>query len=498
MNIPQHAEDTFRRLCSAYGATCNQSENDEHGWDFLVEFPIRREAHLPLDLSPPSKKCLVQIKSSKSRRPKIGMKLSNAFEFARTDMPCFSVLFSYRDDEQQEPIYWNHFWEREITRCLKRIRTIRDDALAHKANFVVSGPLLSQCHSDELLPSLEDSIDSLHYATDKRNLSDEAGFDDSRFSGQITWKEGVTIEDIVDAQIGLKDALEVSQFTLRSNRFKTSKPIVTANSDATVQMRSHPKECYLQFSSERTGREVIVKAQAFRPMIPGLPWEKTRIRAVSKFVQVVFSGGTQKLDFSFKTDEEPLRPSEMLEMLKLFFIFSAGDVAIIFRTDQGKEMLGGHGHISPKPLDKRYLDFERFSEALAKEETVAKFSIGDLIDHAEEIVEHNSLLAASELLLEATPDWGQTRIADPISGLYYSAVEFGGATICTVGRRLGRYENADNEGRFVFGAAEYAHWRYYDAPLDEIRKELEQELERRGQRHPAYVVLGDLRKLGTT
>ena len=38
------AEDQFKMLCADAGITCNKSIEDDHGWDFLVEYIPEEDA----------------------------------------------------------------------------------------------------------------------------------------------------------------------------------------------------------------------------------------------------------------------------------------------------------------------------------------------------------------------------------------------------------------------------------------------------------------------
>ena len=90
-------ERTFAALVSDYepGATCNASEEDEHGWDHVVEFDHRPLRGLPADLATALPACFVQTKTRlRYGNLKATMKLSNALAFTRSNNPCFVVIVS--------------------------------------------------------------------------------------------------------------------------------------------------------------------------------------------------------------------------------------------------------------------------------------------------------------------------------------------------------------------------------------------------------------------
>ena len=77
------AQDEFKLLCSLAGLTCNRSEEDDHGWDFMIEFPPPRDSSQPLDKAAGPRQALVQVKSTQGQLPRTRMKVSNAFKLSK-------------------------------------------------------------------------------------------------------------------------------------------------------------------------------------------------------------------------------------------------------------------------------------------------------------------------------------------------------------------------------------------------------------------------------
>lgn len=61
------AQDEFKLLCSRANVTCNSSAEDDHGWDFIVEYAPEGESHQPHDRVPDPKQALVQVKSTQGQ-----------------------------------------------------------------------------------------------------------------------------------------------------------------------------------------------------------------------------------------------------------------------------------------------------------------------------------------------------------------------------------------------------------------------------------------------
>jgi hypothetical protein len=75
--LARYAETRFANLCAHSGALCHESQEDENGWDYLVEFPDDA-ATGPADTHQPGKQAFVQVKSTRNGRLSCSLKLSNA------------------------------------------------------------------------------------------------------------------------------------------------------------------------------------------------------------------------------------------------------------------------------------------------------------------------------------------------------------------------------------------------------------------------------------
>ena len=58
----REAEAAFRHRCLVEGVTCNESLQDDNGWDFLVEIPQEVAAGTPNDKRPAARSALVHVK----------------------------------------------------------------------------------------------------------------------------------------------------------------------------------------------------------------------------------------------------------------------------------------------------------------------------------------------------------------------------------------------------------------------------------------------------
>ena len=85
------AERKFSLLCSHAGVTCHEPTDDDHGWDFHVEFkgpPVDRANGWPSLRS-----AFVQVKQTGAERPSVRLTVSAALDLMVRQEPSFLVLF---------------------------------------------------------------------------------------------------------------------------------------------------------------------------------------------------------------------------------------------------------------------------------------------------------------------------------------------------------------------------------------------------------------------
>ncbi len=179
IDLAQWAEDEFSSLCSSGGVTRNKSMQDRTGWDYLVEFPPIISKEVPVDLRPTDLSARIQVKSKKSGKAGVTLKLSNALRFAKDPLPCFVILFLATEGAEPVRIFARHFWHDEISRALKRAREAHAEGREDINNLSIT---LSYGDEDErkgdLLKWMKDSILSKGslYSQVKADLVQTVGF----------------------------------------------------------------------------------------------------------------------------------------------------------------------------------------------------------------------------------------------------------------------------------------------------------------------------------
>ena len=218
------AEAQFEFLCTTAGITCNGSEQDDYGWDFLVEIPMSAAEGSPADKWPPPRCAFVQVKSTERARRRTKMKVSNAVVLAKNPAPYFIVLFHQLKEGQR--IYARLFGEKDMRRALKRARQLCvEGKQVHRAEISFSFSDEDE-HTTDLLDWMADSVQGLapDHGETKSRLAERIGYGKRGYRANITLSGSRGLDDLVDLQLGLKDEVEVSGFTVFDLRFGIEAP----------------------------------------------------------------------------------------------------------------------------------------------------------------------------------------------------------------------------------------------------------------------------------
>jgi hypothetical protein len=491
--VARHAETLFATLCAEYGATCNPAVEDERGWDHFVQFPRRRTPELPLDMTPAAVGCLAQIKSSSSRFPGVRLKVSNALELATSDMPCFVILFRYSGSCRIQSLYVLHFWHREISRTLKRIRELDSEGRRdlHRFTLHFSMNQMHRIKASELLSYLESTIQRQgeRYADKKREIAANVGFENVAVEGHIAFREGVTLDDIIDVQIGLKDSINAANFEARSVRFGIpARTPFASGVPAHVSIRSNPKKCIVHVSSERCGREISLPSDLYAPSIPGVPKEKLRLRITNTFMQLVHHAADDNLSFISRWNNAAEKDlDELATILDLIHIFGSGRTRIRLSMD-GRPLASGSGETTRFEITPTIEAIDAFVRFLrtrpARHEVPQDFrlSIRDLFTRAYEIAQHNELVMKPSIDGSGVFGWDAEPYTGPAKLLYSVPVELPRHVVYTIVRRkLDLQLENENTTSLLLREIDYTRVRILPGSLASTQSIIAEEVKSTGQ-----------------
>ena len=360
------AEAAFRLLCSRAEITCNKSDEDDFGWDFIVEIPLQPPAGGPMDKWPGAMPVFVQVKSTGDAERKISMKVRNARHLARKPAPCFMVLYHYTDGGER--VYARLFGEADTERTLRRARELSIQGREeHKAEITFRFPDEEE-HTADLLDWMSECVEGLGegYGAEKIRLAETVGYGERNFRATFTFAGSRGLDDLAGLLLGVKDQLEVSHYTLSDLRFGLEAPEPVEDEEGPAVLRLHRErddvECIVQLEC---GEDVVtVHSRARTAVVPAPGASRPQIGFAARndlFTVVVRANGTSKMGLTFHGDWSTRRPLAELEKLARILSWHDRDLRVrVTRNVPGVELPELDWRVAlgeiPMPLDREVAD----------------------------------------------------------------------------------------------------------------------------------------------
>jgi hypothetical protein len=287
-----NAEDQVAILCRTAGATVQQVREDEHGWDLLVEFPPRIGTAFP-DTEPSVVRCLVQVKSTQTRRTSTRVKVSNALKFAKDTLPCFIVLLTYPNSRAKfEAAYVKHFWVTEMAQALESARRASSEGQElHKHHLPV---VFSESErlDDGLVGAMIEMIDRVgqDYQTKKKAFADSLGYEHGWGEANLVMEEGHGQGDLQDLLLGIRNELPLQSFTFTDKRFGISgQPQDKGSGRMSVDVKPS-KKCAVTLRRMDDGEEISWPGALFSAGMTWLAIAEQKVRVSAGPLELIISG----------------------------------------------------------------------------------------------------------------------------------------------------------------------------------------------------------------
>ena len=281
----------FSSLCTDADVSCNKSQEDDNGWDFLVQFPPVHLPNEPLDFQPAEHLAFVQVKSTRGRRPSCRIKVSNAGRMAKATQPFFIVFVQLGSAGQRKRIFVRHVWRDLISDFLRaeRLADSTGDLATHRRYITVAFSDADEAQDPVAAIAAHLEKGGKTYAQDKKQLVDTVGFEDGYGTAELT-VELEHEDDMLDIQLGLIESVKITSLTHTPERFNipAGQPRITAK-DGKLSLLSEPKPGRLRLCSTK-GEELIVPAQVFIAHLPDLPAQQQKTRVLAGCLDLVFKG----------------------------------------------------------------------------------------------------------------------------------------------------------------------------------------------------------------
>lgn len=219
--IGRRGEKLFSTLCSDAEVTCNKSDEDDYGWDFLIQFPARSRPLVAIDQQPGPVAALVQVKTTEGDGRSASISLANALRYAESPLPIFIILIVLGENGPQ--YFAKHVWTPMIGAWLKLGREADAAGRYDTHKQIVSIAFDQNDHRSDLLDWIEREIAvvSSPYAAAKKVIFDTIGFDRGQGSASVSFR-AANHRDFIDVQLGLRSHIDVSRFVFTSERFGIS------------------------------------------------------------------------------------------------------------------------------------------------------------------------------------------------------------------------------------------------------------------------------------
>ena len=295
--LPKYAERYFAGACSLAGALAHPPDEDERGWDFLVEFAKQRHpGHA--DTHPPPPSAFVQVKSSRRTTRSVRVKLSNALHAAQSRHPWFVVLLQFDGLGAPTHAYAVHVWDLLMRDALKAVRQAElVGAPLNKKAFIITFTDEDD-HREDLISWMQSKIHSIgpDYEARKKHLHESLGYEDSTGTGHVT-VEGRTLEEIAEGFLGLGDGLKLTGFKFTPSRFglPDNAPIVDLSEGRLVISPNPVGQCEIRLRGPRGAAAYPGNVYAFST--PDMPDEQRRLRFSTQFLHLISAFKQEKLDF---------------------------------------------------------------------------------------------------------------------------------------------------------------------------------------------------------
>jgi hypothetical protein len=271
--LGEAGETLFAHLCVRGGLTCNKSNRDRTGWDFIVEFPLPGPEAGALDARLPAA-CVVQLKST-ARAGTVKLSLSAVERLAKDPRPAFIVLLRLAPDGGARSAHLIHLLGRALGRVLHRLRTAHAQGrfdlnkltlTFDPARFGVRFAPTPQ----GLAAALRDACgkDRAAYAAEKQRQLDELGYEDGGLEAEaLFWVESA--DHLSDVVLGLQP-LKPQRLRAFDKRFGIRLPYAGTAFDEVEELRIEPPSigrCTVSIRGAGLSPAAVFDAE----MLAGLP-----------------------------------------------------------------------------------------------------------------------------------------------------------------------------------------------------------------------------------
>jgi hypothetical protein len=327
-------ESAFSQWCASAGLTANNSNVDETGWDFFVEFDFHAKASLLSTVHEAAFECKVQVKSTDNQNRKLAVKLSNLKRLATAAMPAFIVFIEFDGKELPQRVFLVHVDELLTSKILSRLHEVEqreENNLLHKKTLTITyneSHLLADASGGSMAAAMRNHMGDRmsDYVARKNEHLASAGFDEG-FAEMSFSAEGIeSISKLIDMSIGIESQADVSEFVAFKKRFgRTSTMPFLHHQNVKIEMHDlKPNfEGKLKFKSDRLGAAYSFPAKLFlSPFDVLAPEDLRKCRIAGGFFDFVFNPYTNACTYTFSLGDKKFDIRTLQHALKCIEMLS--------------------------------------------------------------------------------------------------------------------------------------------------------------------------------
>jgi len=356
-NLGKLGESEVEKWAHQRGIVPNKVQNDEKGWDTILEFPYVQSENiipLPLDMRPPEISCRVQVKSTDKQNGKItGIKLSNWERMAKSPSPWFFIVIEFDGKDDAQRAYLVHVGKYWIGKTLERLRELE----------IKSKKPLHEC-TMQLTYSETDKIDSPNGASLEKAIRKHVGDDLQKYlMKKLEWIKNIgygdfrskvhfrlppmlydsAMETLVDFGIGITKEISLDSLNVEEVRFGMPRPLHPNIKPVNPRITCGevPPSGEVDVVITETEGDILFQDSFiyYSPgnLFPFIPWKYWKLRFSSEILSFIISMRDKRVEMSlnlFRSDK-PIRMSQLSKAAN-FIRHSAKSENVTFKMELTK------------------------------------------------------------------------------------------------------------------------------------------------------------------
>lgn len=331
--LGEAGETLFANLCVRAGFTCNKSNRDRTGWDFVVEFPMAGPEAGALDARLPTA-CVIQLKSTATAGP-VKLSLSAIERLAKDLRPAFVVVLRLSPEGEGRAGYLIHLLGPALARVLHRLRTAHAQGRFDLNKLTITfDPARFGTRFSPAPDAFGDALrracgpDPAEYSREKQRQLDELGYEDGGLEAEaLFWVESA--DHLSDVVLGLKP-LRPEQLRAYDRRFGIRLPYAGQALDGLEELRIEPPSmgrCTVAIRGAGLSPAAVFEAEMFAGL-PALAGEGAWLLVRHADFTLKFSAGAAAFNTMDLFDTTPRSLPRWIHLLRGLGHLAKGDGVI--------------------------------------------------------------------------------------------------------------------------------------------------------------------------